>query len=97
MGWYREAGLEVELTAHGYGRGPTPRRDLRRLLVLGCAVPGVPDSDLVTWRVSDIGAPAYHSYLLGIQQWTVHSNPRWYTASWQRRPVASTLPRTTGR
>jgi len=31
---------------------------------------------LITWRVSDIGAPAYHSYLLGTQEWTVHANPR---------------------
>ena len=36
---------------------------------------GVPEDDLVTWRVSDIGAPAYHSYLLGTQQWTLDSNP----------------------
>jgi NitT/TauT family transport system substrate-binding protein len=36
---------------------------------------GVPEDELVTWRVSEIGAPAYHSYLLGTQQWTADSNP----------------------
>ncbi len=36
---------------------------------------GVPEEDLITWRVSDIGAPAYHSYLLGTQEWTVETNP----------------------
>jgi putative hydroxymethylpyrimidine transport system substrate-binding protein len=36
---------------------------------------GVPEDELITWRVSDIGAPAYHSYLLGTQEWTVQSNP----------------------
>lgn len=35
----------------------------------------VPEDELVTWRVSEIGAPPYHSYLLGTQQWTVDSNP----------------------
>jgi ABC-type nitrate/sulfonate/bicarbonate transport system substrate-binding protein len=35
----------------------------------------VPEDELVTWRVADIGAPAYHSYLLGTQEWTVASNP----------------------
>jgi ABC-type nitrate/sulfonate/bicarbonate transport system substrate-binding protein len=35
----------------------------------------VPDDQLITWRVADIGAPAYHSYLLGTQEWTVASNP----------------------
>ena len=36
---------------------------------------GVPEDELITWRVSDIGAPGYHSYLLGTQEWTVQSNP----------------------
>jgi ABC-type nitrate/sulfonate/bicarbonate transport system substrate-binding protein len=36
----------------------------------------VPDEDLITWRVSDIGAPAYHSYLLGAQEWTAERNPQ---------------------
>jgi ABC-type nitrate/sulfonate/bicarbonate transport system substrate-binding protein len=36
---------------------------------------GVPEEELITWRVSDIGAPAYHSYLLGTQEWTVETNP----------------------
>ena len=36
---------------------------------------GVPEEELITWRVSDIGAPAYHSYLLGTQEWTADSNP----------------------
>jgi len=35
----------------------------------------VPDNELVTWRVTDIAAPAYHSYLLGTQEWTIASNP----------------------
>jgi ABC-type nitrate/sulfonate/bicarbonate transport system substrate-binding protein len=35
----------------------------------------VPDDELLTWRVADIGAPEYHSYLLGTQEWTVASNP----------------------
>lgn len=35
----------------------------------------VPEDELVTWRVADIGAPAYHSYLLGTQEWTIASNP----------------------
>jgi NitT/TauT family transport system substrate-binding protein len=34
-----------------------------------------PDDDLITWRVDEIGAPAYHSYLLGTQQWTIESAP----------------------
>jgi ABC-type nitrate/sulfonate/bicarbonate transport system substrate-binding protein len=37
---------------------------------------GVPEDELITWRVCDIGAPAYHSYLLGTQEWTVDANPR---------------------
>jgi putative hydroxymethylpyrimidine transport system substrate-binding protein len=36
----------------------------------------VPDAELITWRVSDIGAPAYHSYLLGTQEWTAERNPQ---------------------
>ena len=36
---------------------------------------GVPEEELITWRVSDIGAPSYHSYLLGTQGWTARSNP----------------------
>ena len=36
---------------------------------------GVPEEELITWRVSDIGAPSYHSYLLGTQEWTAQSNP----------------------
>jgi len=36
---------------------------------------GVPEQDLITWRVSEIGAPAYHSYLLGTQEWTIERNP----------------------
>jgi putative hydroxymethylpyrimidine transport system substrate-binding protein len=35
----------------------------------------VPEEELITWRVSDIGAPAYHSYLLGTQEWTAERNP----------------------
>jgi NitT/TauT family transport system substrate-binding protein len=34
-----------------------------------------PDDDLITWRVDEIGAPAYHSYLLGTQEWTIESVP----------------------
>ncbi len=37
---------------------------------------GVPEDELITWRVSEIGAPAYHSYLLGTQEWTVDRNPQ---------------------
>jgi NitT/TauT family transport system substrate-binding protein len=36
----------------------------------------VPEEELITWRVSDIGAPAYHSYLLGTQEWTAERNPQ---------------------
>jgi ABC-type nitrate/sulfonate/bicarbonate transport system substrate-binding protein len=36
----------------------------------------VPDEGLLTWRVSDIGAPPYHSYLLGTQEWNVEQNPQ---------------------
>jgi NitT/TauT family transport system substrate-binding protein len=35
----------------------------------------VPDSERVTWRVDDIGAPRYHSYLLGTQQSLVQNQP----------------------
>lgn len=35
----------------------------------------VPDDELVTWPVSEIGAPAYHSYLLGTTEWNVETNP----------------------
>lgn len=35
---------------------------------------GAPDDELITWPVSEIGAPAYHSYLLGTQEWTVERN-----------------------
>ena len=35
----------------------------------------VPEEELITWRVSDIGAPAYHSYLLGTREWTADSQP----------------------
>jgi putative hydroxymethylpyrimidine transport system substrate-binding protein len=34
-----------------------------------------PEDDLITWRVDEIGAPAYHSYLLGTQEWTVEQAP----------------------
>jgi len=30
---------------------------------------------LLTWPVSDLGAPRYHSYLLGTQTWTAERNP----------------------
>jgi putative hydroxymethylpyrimidine transport system substrate-binding protein len=43
--------------------------------VLGRAVARRPEEELITWRVSDIGAPSYHSYLLGTQEWTAQSNP----------------------
>jgi putative hydroxymethylpyrimidine transport system substrate-binding protein len=35
----------------------------------------VPEDELITWPVSEIGAPAYHSYLLGTQTWTAEDNP----------------------
>ena len=37
--------------------------------------PGASPEELITWRVSEIGAPAYHSYLLGTQEWTAERNP----------------------
>jgi putative hydroxymethylpyrimidine transport system substrate-binding protein len=33
----------------------------------------LPDSERITWRVDDIGAPPYHSYLLGTQESRVQS------------------------
>ena len=35
----------------------------------------VPDSERITWRVDDIGAPRYHSYLLGTQESLVEGQP----------------------
>jgi ABC-type nitrate/sulfonate/bicarbonate transport system substrate-binding protein len=35
----------------------------------------VAPEQFITWPVAEIGAPAYHSYLLGTQEWTVRSNP----------------------
>jgi NitT/TauT family transport system substrate-binding protein len=35
-----------------------------------------PKEELLTWRVSDIGAPSYHSYLLGTQEWNLEQNPQ---------------------
>jgi NitT/TauT family transport system substrate-binding protein len=35
----------------------------------------VPEAELHTWRVDEIGAPAYHSYLLGTQETTAEQNP----------------------
>lgn len=35
----------------------------------------VPDSERITWRVDDIGAPPYHSYLLGTQRALIRSQP----------------------
>ena len=35
----------------------------------------VPEDDLFTWRVDEIGAPAYHSYLLGTQESRIEQNP----------------------
>jgi len=34
-----------------------------------------PESERVTWRVDTIGAPAYHSYLLGTQRSLLETNP----------------------
>jgi NitT/TauT family transport system substrate-binding protein len=34
-----------------------------------------PEEELSTWRVDEIGAPAYHSYLLGTQESLVERNP----------------------
>lgn len=33
------------------------------------------EENFVAWRVPEIGAPAYPSYLLGTQQWRVERNP----------------------
>jgi NitT/TauT family transport system substrate-binding protein len=35
----------------------------------------VRDEDFLTWRVDEIGAPAYHSYLLGTQEALIEHNP----------------------
>jgi putative hydroxymethylpyrimidine transport system substrate-binding protein len=35
----------------------------------------VPDSERITWRVDDIGAPRYHSYLLGTQESLIQNQP----------------------
>jgi NitT/TauT family transport system substrate-binding protein len=35
----------------------------------------LPEADRITWRVDDIGAPPYHSYLLGTNRSHVHSDP----------------------
>jgi NitT/TauT family transport system substrate-binding protein len=35
----------------------------------------VPDADRVVWRVDDIGAPRYHSYLLGTQAALLDEDP----------------------
>jgi NitT/TauT family transport system substrate-binding protein len=35
----------------------------------------LPPSERVTWRVDDIGAPPYHSYLLGTQQSLIEREP----------------------
>jgi putative hydroxymethylpyrimidine transport system substrate-binding protein len=35
----------------------------------------VPESERITWRVDDIGAPPYHSYLLGTQESLVQNQP----------------------
>lgn len=35
----------------------------------------LPDAERLTWRVDDIGAPPYHSYLLGTQQHLLDANP----------------------
>jgi NitT/TauT family transport system substrate-binding protein len=34
-----------------------------------------PESERITWRVDDIGAPRYHSYLLGTQESLVQDHP----------------------
>ena len=36
----------------------------------------VPDEERITWRVDDIGAPPYHSYLLGTQESFLHAEPQ---------------------
>lgn len=35
----------------------------------------VPEGELRTWRVDEIGAPPYHSYLLGTQESAIERNP----------------------
>jgi len=35
----------------------------------------VPEAERVTWRVDDIGAPPYHSYLLGTRESLIESDP----------------------
>jgi len=35
----------------------------------------VGEDDVLTWRVDEIGAPAYHSYLLGTQETLIDRNP----------------------
>jgi putative hydroxymethylpyrimidine transport system substrate-binding protein len=35
----------------------------------------LPDSERITWRVDDIGAPPYHSYLLGTQEALAQKQP----------------------
>jgi NitT/TauT family transport system substrate-binding protein len=35
----------------------------------------VPESERITWRVDDIGAPRYHSYLLGTQESLLRDQP----------------------
>lgn len=35
----------------------------------------LPDSERITWRVDDIGAPPYHSYLLGTQEALIQKQP----------------------
>jgi NitT/TauT family transport system substrate-binding protein len=35
----------------------------------------VPEEKLWTWRTDEIGAPAYHSYLLGTQESTIEASP----------------------
>jgi putative hydroxymethylpyrimidine transport system substrate-binding protein len=35
----------------------------------------LPESERITWRVDDIGAPPYHSYLLGTQESLVQNQP----------------------
>lgn len=36
----------------------------------------LPDAERVTWRVDDIGAPAYHSYLLGAHDSLLDADPK---------------------
>jgi NitT/TauT family transport system substrate-binding protein len=35
----------------------------------------VPEDEVLTWRVDEIGAPAYHSYLLGTREAMLEQNP----------------------